>query len=129
MFFIGTYNYNLDDKNRLTMPSKLREQLGGKVYVTLGLDKCLAIYRCKTRDEAIDSYAKYFDLMYGGNLKFTNAIDEIYNKYKRGEDVYLGCFCPKSVRCHGDIIIEKLQKRLIKEKLKERKIILKNDTI
>lgn len=44
MFFIGTYNHSLDEKNRVTMPSKLREKLGAKVYITLGLDKCLAVY-------------------------------------------------------------------------------------
>lgn len=44
MFFIGTYNHNLDEKNRVTMPSRLRDKLGAIVYVTLGLDKCLAIY-------------------------------------------------------------------------------------
>ena len=44
MFFIGTYNHNLDEKNRVTLPSKLREKLGPTVYITLGLDKCLAIY-------------------------------------------------------------------------------------
>ncbi len=53
MFFIGTYNYNLDDKNRLTMPSKLRDQLGLKVYVSLGLDKCLAIYPVETFEEKV----------------------------------------------------------------------------
>lgn len=53
MFFIGTYNYNLDDKNRLTMPSKLREQLGAKVYVSLGLDKCLAIYPIETFEKIV----------------------------------------------------------------------------
>ena len=53
MFFIGTYNYNLDDKNRLTMPSKLREDLGVKVYVTLGLDKCLAIYPVETFEKIV----------------------------------------------------------------------------
>lgn len=44
MFFIGTYNHNLDEKNRVTMPSKLRDKLGATVYITLGLDKCLAVY-------------------------------------------------------------------------------------
>lgn len=97
-----------------------RPSILGNPYSHLPEDKCIALYRCKTRDEAIDNYSRYFDTMYGSNLKFTNAIDEIYEKYKRGEDVYLGCFCPKGMRCHGDIIIEKLQKKLIKEKLKER---------
>lgn len=53
MFFIGTYYYNLDDKNRLTMPSKLRDQLGVKVYVSLGLDKCLAIYPVETFEKIV----------------------------------------------------------------------------
>lgn len=122
-FCLTTESYNSSNVYNICRPSIL-----GNPYSHLPEDKCLAIYRCKTRDEAIDSYAKYFDLMYGGNLKFTKAIDEIYEKYKRGEDVYLGCFCPKSLRCHGDVIIEKLQQRLIKEKLKERKkIIYKNE--
>ena len=99
-----------------------RPSILGNPYSHLPEDKCLAIYRCKTRDEAIDAYSRYFDVMYGSNIKFTNAIDEIYDKYKRGEDIFLGCFCPLSMRCHGDIIIEKLQKKLIKEKIKERKI-------
>ena len=46
--------------------------------------------------------------------------DEIYDKYKSGIDVYLECYC-KPLRCHGDIIVEKLQRRLVKEKLKEAK--------
>ncbi len=44
MFFIGTYYHSLDEKSRVTLPSKLREKLGSSVYVNLGLDKCLAIY-------------------------------------------------------------------------------------
>jgi MraZ protein len=44
MFFIGTYNHSLDEKNRITMPSRLRDKLGATVYITLGLDKCLAVY-------------------------------------------------------------------------------------
>ena len=123
-FCLTTESYTGNNVYNICRPSIL-----GNPYSHLPEDKCLAIYKCKTRDEAIDNYEKYFDLMYGGNLKFTKAIDEIYEKYKRGEDVFLGCFCPKSLKCHGDVIIEKLQKRLIKEKLKNRKINYKNDTI
>ena len=42
--FIGQYAHNLDDKNRLTVPAKFRSKLGDKAIITVGFDKCLAIY-------------------------------------------------------------------------------------
>lgn len=92
----------------------------GNPYSHLPEDKCLAVYKCKDRDEAVNNYSLYFDAMYGRNVEFTKIIDEIYEKYKNGEEIYLGCWCHPQ-RCHGDIIKEKLQQRLIKEKLKEYK--------
>src|ERR687884_400054 len=41
---LGTHDHALDDKNRLTLPARLREQLGDRVVVTLGLDGCLYVY-------------------------------------------------------------------------------------
>lgn len=82
--------------------------------------KTLAMFVVKSRDEAIDRYEAYFDRMYSGNAPFKFLIDEIYEKYKRGEDIYLECYC-KPERCHGDIIKEKLEKRLMKERIKEAK--------
>ena len=41
---LGQHEHALDDKNRLTLPARLREQLGDRVVVTLGLDGCLALY-------------------------------------------------------------------------------------
>ena len=78
-----------------------------------------ASYIVSTRDEAIRRYSMYFDAMYGSNVEFTKEVDKIYEKYKRGEDVYLECYC-KPNSCHGDIIAEKLRKRLIREKLNNR---------
>lgn len=79
----------------------------------------LAKYVVNSRDEAIDMYEKYFDIMYNSNIEFTTMVDEIYEKYKNGEDVYLGCYC-KPLRCHGDVIKDKLQQKLIKEKIKQK---------
>lgn len=73
-----------------------------------------------SREEAIEMYAGYFDLMYENNEKFKSLVDEIYEKYKSGEDVYLECNCAPQP-CHGDIIRRKLEQRLIKEKIQERK--------
>ncbi len=42
--FIGEYQYNLDDKNRLMVPAKFRAKLGKGAVVTRGLDNCLFIY-------------------------------------------------------------------------------------
>jgi MraZ protein len=46
MLFTGTYRRALDDKLRLALPKPLREQLvpGEPLYLTPGLDSCLAIY-------------------------------------------------------------------------------------
>src|SRR4051794_36474480 len=41
---LGDPNHPLDDKNRLTLPAKLREQLGEEVVITRGLDGCLSVY-------------------------------------------------------------------------------------
>jgi len=41
---LGEHEHALDDKNRLTLPARLREQLGDRVVVTRGLDGCLYVY-------------------------------------------------------------------------------------
>ena len=42
--FIGEYSHSLDNKNRMIIPSKLREGLGNKFIITKGLDGCLYAY-------------------------------------------------------------------------------------
>lgn len=41
---LGEYNHNLDDKGRVSVPAKFREDLGSSFIVTKGLDNCLFIY-------------------------------------------------------------------------------------
>ena len=41
---IGEYRHNIDDKGRITIPSKFREEIGMKFVVTRGLDECLFVY-------------------------------------------------------------------------------------
>lgn len=73
------------------------------------------------KEEAIQRYSHYFDVMYGSNTLFTKVVDDIYALYCSGQDVYLGCYCDTKTKdnCHGDIIIKKLRSRLIKEKMSE----------
>lgn len=44
---IGEYRHTLDDKNRVSLPAKFRKELGSKVVVTHGLDKCLFVFSQK----------------------------------------------------------------------------------
>lgn len=41
---VGQYNHNVDDKGRLSVPAKFREELGMSFIVTKGLDNCLFAY-------------------------------------------------------------------------------------
>ncbi len=40
---MGEYQHNMDLKGRVTVPSKFREDLGDKFYVSKGLDGCLFV--------------------------------------------------------------------------------------
>ncbi len=42
--FIGEYKHSIDNKNRVTIPSKYRDGLGDVFMLTKGLDNCLSIY-------------------------------------------------------------------------------------
>lgn len=41
---IGEYTHTIDDKNRISLPSKFRKEMGKKVVLTHGLDNCLFLY-------------------------------------------------------------------------------------
>lgn len=45
---IGEYTHSLDDKKRLSLPSRFRKEIGKKVVVTHGLDTCLFLYPMQT---------------------------------------------------------------------------------
>ena len=42
--FVGQHNHKLDDKSRLSLPAKFRQELGQTVIITHGLDQCLFVY-------------------------------------------------------------------------------------
>lgn len=44
IMFIGEYQHAIDAKNRMIIPSKLREGLGNSFVITKGLDGCLYAY-------------------------------------------------------------------------------------
>lgn len=92
----------------------------GNPFTHNGVGTSVKTLSLKTREDAIRAFEMYFDEMYGVDKELTNAFDEIYKHYKNGEDVYLQCFC-KPLACHGDVIADRLQRKLIKEKMEEYK--------
>ena len=44
---IGEYTHTIDDKNRLSLPAKFRQEMGKKVVLTPGLDNCLFVFTFK----------------------------------------------------------------------------------
>lgn len=42
--FLGDYRHTLDAKGRVSLPSRFRAELTGKLVVAKGLDKCLYVY-------------------------------------------------------------------------------------
>lgn len=56
--FIGSYDYNLDTKGRLVIPSKFRGEIGNdlNVYLTRGFDGCLSIYKEEDFEKVVLKY-------------------------------------------------------------------------
>ena len=48
--FMGEYSHSIDEKGRLIIPSKFRDELGEKFVLTRGLDGCLFVYPKKEWD-------------------------------------------------------------------------------
>lgn len=84
--------------------------------------KTKAKYVVATREEAIELFEDYFDTMMMTSPKFKEEWDKLYEAYKTMDTIYIGCYCSNSESCHGDIIIEKLKKRSIKDMMKNLKL-------
>lgn len=55
---IGEYLHTIDQKNRVSVPSKFREGLGRQIVLTRGLDKCLFLYTLSEWKELSDKLSK-----------------------------------------------------------------------
>ena len=52
--FFGEYEHTIDDKNRLTLPARFRDDLAGGVVLTRGLDECLDVYARADWDRLVE---------------------------------------------------------------------------
>ena len=55
--FLGEYLHTFDSKNRISLPSKFRKDLGRVVVITRGLDRCLYVYSKKEWEKEARTYA------------------------------------------------------------------------
>ena len=56
---IGRYPAKLDDKNRLFVPAKLRNEMGDDFFITLGVNcghRCLTVYTAEDWQKLQDNY-------------------------------------------------------------------------
>ena len=60
---MGEFHHNIDDKGRLIIPAKFREDLGNEFVVTRGIEKCLFVYSKEEWNKIVEKLKK---------LPFTN---------------------------------------------------------
>ena len=58
MLLMGEYHHTIDEKGRITIPSKFRYELGESFVVTRGLDHCLYVYPKQEWENIIAKYQK-----------------------------------------------------------------------
>ena len=56
--FTGTYQNSIDSKNRMIVPSKYRDLLGGHCMLARGFDRCLYIYSMQDWDILVEKIAE-----------------------------------------------------------------------
>ena len=55
---IGEYTHSIDDKKRISLPSKFRKEVGKKLVATYGLENCLFLYPLKEWDKISEEIGK-----------------------------------------------------------------------
>lgn len=103
---IGQYEHIIDSKKRLALPAKFRGELGGKVVITRGIEKCLVVYTeagWKTFSEKL------------GNLPTSQVEARIYSRVTLAEAM--------------ESVLDKLGRVLISDNLKKYAGLTKNVVI
>lgn len=81
--FMGQYHHNLDNKGRIIIPAKFRDELGSIIVVTRGLDGCLSVYT-----------VSQWQTIYEQLIKLPNT--------KRESRMYLRTFMANAAECEFD---------------------------
>lgn len=98
---IGEYIHTIDEKNRMSLPAKFRKELGKKVIVTPGLDKCLFVFTLGEWKKVTEKLGST-----SGELSFLKADQRTFNRNMFGQAV--------------DVDIDSIGRILLPEFLKDR---------
>jgi len=70
--FMGEYHHSIDEKKRLIIPSKFREELGPRFIITRGIENCLFVYSENTWKNITNKLS---------NLPFTKKNARDFNRF------------------------------------------------
>ena len=56
--FFGSFVHTLDDKGRLMVPRKMREELGSKAYIMKGFDGSLSVYNEEKYQKLVSEFGR-----------------------------------------------------------------------
>lgn len=70
--FIGEYHHTIDDKGRIIIPAKFREELGDSFIITRGIENCLFVY-------SLDNFKKITDKLM--SLPFTKKDARNFSRF------------------------------------------------
>jgi len=54
--FFGSFAHTLDDKGRLVIPRKMREEIGVKAFIMKGFDGALSIYKASEFEKLVQEF-------------------------------------------------------------------------
>ena len=85
--FLGEYQHSLDNKNRLIIPARFRDNMGLNCIITLGLDGCMFLFPQKEWQKLTDKLSELSlarrDARLFSRFFFSNASDVFFDKQGR----------------------------------------------
>jgi len=70
--FIGEYHHTIDDKGRIIIPAKFREELGDNFIIARGIENCLFVYSNENWNKICDKL---------NSLPFTKKDARVFNRF------------------------------------------------
>jgi len=123
--FIGEYHHTIDEKGRIIIPAKFREDLGDSFIITRGIENCLFVYPLENFKRITDKLSSLpFTKKEKEKIKLLKEIlkeneinDKIIYKYNLGLILLAG-----SIKGLNNKTIEKMYNKLPIKTIKDIKI-------